>query len=88
MEFSLNEISLIGRLSFEVFSRLRLIKIFKVEGVKVTCNNFTLLNLMLIIFGPTHEETLTIQLLVLQVCTQIMSILAFGLHFHSTYMYN
>lgn len=67
VEFSMNEISSIGRMCFAVFVKLRLIKVERKSENTVKCNNLTLLNLMLILFGSCSEETLTIRLLALQV---------------------
>lgn len=67
VEFSLSELPHVGRIFFELFQRLHLIKVIKRKGDHITCNNFTLINLMLLMFGPTYEETLTTRLLILQV---------------------
>lgn len=67
VEFSMNEISVIGKISFAILVKLRLIKVEQKKGNVVKCNNFTLLNLILILFGSCSEETLTIRLLLIQV---------------------
>ena len=50
------------------------VTIIKDEGQEdvVECNNLTLINFILKLLGPMHEQTLTVFLLVLQVlCTMI-----------------
>lgn len=37
------------------------------DGAFTECNNMTLINLLLKVFGPTHERNLTLLLLLLQV---------------------
>lgn len=37
------------------------------DGVFTECNNMTLINLLLKVFGPMHERNLTLLLLLLQV---------------------
>lgn len=34
----------------------------------IECNNMTLINLVLKFLGPTHERTLTVIMLIIQVC--------------------
>lgn len=65
-EFSLSKISKTGKTFFEIFNKFGLIRVER-NGNNIKCNNFTLLNLVLILFGPCNEETLTIRLLTLQV---------------------
>lgn len=67
VEFSLNDISFLGKLCFEILDKFHLIKVSERRGMTVKCNNLTLLNLMLIVFGPVSEEMLTVRLLILQV---------------------
>ncbi|XP_003373566.1 UDP-N-acetylglucosamine--dolichyl-phosphate N-acetylglucosaminephosphotransferase [Trichinella spiralis] len=44
-------------------------KVQLVDGVEtVTCNNFTLINLLLKFYGPTHEKVLVVRLLIIQLC--------------------
>ncbi|XKL63118.1 hypothetical protein PGB90_005482 [Kerria lacca] len=72
VEFSLNEISLIGKICFGILQKFHLIKVYRKDNIKVKCNNLTLLNITLVIFGSMHEEMLTTKLLMLQIiCTGI-----------------
>lgn len=36
----------------------------------IECNNMTLINLVLKFLGPTHERTLTVIMLIIQVCVR------------------
>jgi len=57
----------LGKLVLRVFQLLRLAKVVDGEEGEVEVNNLTLINLVLLWRGPTHEEALTRCLLVLQV---------------------
>lgn len=39
----------------------------------IECNNMTLINLVLKCLGPTHERTLTLIMLIIQVCIRPLS---------------
>lgn len=67
IEFSLDSISLFGKLCFAILDHFHLIRVVERRGQKVKCNNLTLLNVMLVVFGQVSEELLTIRLLMLQV---------------------
>lgn len=74
VEFYDKDLSLIGKLIFIVFRIFRLIKVTetvesdrKKEAIKYTSSNFTIINLYLTIMGPTRENVLTRNLIVLQV---------------------
>lgn len=72
----------LGRLIYHIFKRLRLIHVTKPADNAASaqqepfleCNNFTLINFVLKICGPMHEQRLTILLLLFQV---VCSALAF-----------
>ncbi|XP_066154332.1 UDP-N-acetylglucosamine--dolichyl-phosphate N-acetylglucosaminephosphotransferase [Euwallacea fornicatus] len=67
--FKYAELSTLGKFTLNLFRVLRLIRWEEKEGVVVT-NNFTLINLILLYFGPMHEAKLTTVLLAVQVlCT-------------------
>ena len=70
VEFKLSELKLDGRFFLKLF---RLLKIVKYQNVTkdgeeyVEINNLTLINFILYIFGPLHEQTLTVVLLLVQI---------------------
>jgi UDP-N-acetylglucosamine--dolichyl-phosphate N-acetylglucosaminephosphotransferase len=56
--------------SLQVAENLRLVTVHHGEnedGAFTECNNMTLINLLIKIFGPIHEKNLTLLLLLLQV---------------------
>jgi len=62
---------------------------FQVEYEKdgemyVECNNLTLINLMLKFFGPMHEQSLTILLILIQI---IFSFIAFFIRYPLALMF-
>ncbi|TRY74710.1 hypothetical protein TCAL_09186 [Tigriopus californicus] len=76
-----------GRWILYVFRMARVIhyrEFVKEEEVWVECNNMTLINLVLRICGPMHEQTLTIVLLVFQV---FCSVLAFFIRYPLAYLF-
>lgn len=69
-KFKAKDLKLLGKLF------LRVCKVFKAvdfeeglgeDGKEMQCNNLTLINFFLLIFGPLHERTLTSYLLMFQV---------------------
>ena len=61
-----------------ILRTFRLVKYKQINAETFECSNLTIINLMIVFFGPTHEKTLTKRLLILQfVCT----ILAFGIRY-------
>ena len=64
--FSANEIGFLGHLILQVFSKLHLIDV-KTDDKQLVVNNFTIINFLLIKFGPVHEAHLTTILLFIQV---------------------
>jgi len=71
-EFRLEDLNTPGRLMVTVLRKLRLISWHtKADGI-VRTNNFTLINFVLVIFGPVHERVVTQMLMGFQVlCTLI-----------------
>lgn len=67
--FKYSDLNVLGKLVFNIFKSFRLIQWEEKGGVIVT-NNFTLINLVLIYFGPLHEARLASFLICIQVfCT-------------------
>ncbi|XP_075226071.1 alg7 dolichyl-phosphate N-acetylglucosaminephosphotransferase [Lycorma delicatula] len=80
-----DELSFIARFILKIFSMFRLID-FKTEKKVYEINNMTLINFLLIWFGPTHEAKLTTVLLIVQVlCTCIAFIIRYPL---ASYFYD
>lgn len=70
--FNKNELGILGKIFVQVFKTFRLISWSEKADGTVTTNNFTLINLVLVLRGPTHESTTTKILLMLQVfCTVV-----------------
>ncbi|KRZ77284.1 putative endochitinase [Trichinella papuae] len=80
--FRCDELSFFGKHVMRLYTALGLVstKVQLVDGVEtVTCNNFTLINLLLKVYGPTHEKVLVVRLLIIQV---LCNIFAFFLRFY------
>ncbi|VVC33593.1 Glycosyl transferase, family 4,UDP-GlcNAc-dolichyl-phosphate GlcNAc phosphotransferase [Cinara cedri] len=69
-----NNISTIGKMCIKLMLIFKIIHVEeKIDG-NIKCNNLTLINLCLLLIGPTNEKTLTIILLIIQI---VCSLLAF-----------
>ncbi|CAD7956531.1 unnamed protein product [Amoebophrya sp. A25] len=86
------ELSGLGRLFFGLYRTLRLCKVEEIRGAEAGAkkayrmSNLTLINFVLYVLGPMHEETLVIVLLLLQTA---FSAFAFWLrYFVSTLLYS
>ncbi|GIY23418.1 UDP-N-acetylglucosamine--dolichyl-phosphate N-acetylglucosaminephosphotransferase [Caerostris extrusa] len=81
--FKENSLPFLGHFSLFIAKTFRLVHIKEItkDGeVYLECSNFTVINYMLKIFGPTHERTLTIYLLAIQVlCSCIAFSIRYGL---------
>lgn len=66
-EFNKNNISPIGNMCLKLFSIFKIIHIEEKSDGNFKCNNLTLINLCLLLTGPTNEQKLTIILLIVQV---------------------
>ncbi|KAM6159291.1 UDP-N-acetylglucosamine--dolichyl-phosphate N-acetylglucosaminephosphotransferase isoform 1-T1 [Rhynchocyon petersi] len=69
-KFKTKSLSFLGTFILKVAESLRLVKVHQSEskdGTFTECNNMTLINLLLKVFGPIHERNLTLLLLLLQV---------------------
>lgn len=79
VQFSANEIGPIGHFILKAFSKLSIAKV-RFEGKNIVSNNLTLINFLLIKFGPLHESHLTIALLCVQVvCSGLAFIIRYPL---------
>ena len=69
-QFKRSDLGLWGQLTLDTLSMLRLVTVETGVGDKkdeIRVNNFTIINFVLRLTGPTHEQTLTLYLLLLQV---------------------
>ncbi|KRY21617.1 putative endochitinase [Trichinella patagoniensis] len=67
--FRCDQLNFTGKHVMRLYTALGLVstKVQLVDGVEtVTCNNFTLINLLLKFYGPTHEKVLVVRLLIIQ----------------------
>lgn len=79
-QFRLSELGILGRICVKIFKLLRIIDWKEDADGITTTNNFTLINLTLVVCGPTHEKRLTTYLLLIQVlCTCIAFIIRYPL---------
>lgn len=75
-KFKTKSLSFLGTFILKVAESLRLVTVHRGEsedGAFTECNNMTLINLLLKIFGPTHERNLTLLLLLLQVLSSAVT---------------
>lgn len=85
-EFNKKDLGLLGTIFVQVFKTLRLISWSEKPDGTVTTNNFTLINLVLVLRGPTHERTTTQFLLGFQLfCTVLAFVIRYPL---ASYFYD
>ncbi|EDW75616.1 uncharacterized protein Dwil_GK23958 [Drosophila willistoni] len=75
-EFKLEELNPLGRLMVTILRKLKLISWQEVstDGL-VRTNNFTLINFVMVLFGPTHERVVTQILMGFQVLCTLMALI-------------
>ncbi|KAK1155973.1 UDP-N-acetylglucosamine--dolichyl-phosphate N-acetylglucosaminephosphotransferase-like isoform X1 [Acipenser oxyrinchus oxyrinchus] len=81
-KFKSRDLSKLGELLLKVASALRVVEVrrgLEEDGEFMECNNLTLINFVLKLIGPTHERTLTVIMLLIQV---LGSAVAFGIRYH------
>lgn len=79
-QFRYSELGLLGKLFVRIFKCLRIIRWNEDKTGIVTTNNFTIINLTIVLCGPKHENQLTKYLLGVQVlCTCIAFIIRYPL---------
>lgn len=79
-QFKVDELNIIGRLCVKIFRLMRIIDWNETDNGVVTTNNFTLINFLLIVMGPQHEQRLTYYLLIVQImCTMVAFIVRYPL---------
>uniref|UniRef100_A0A182PPJ7 UDP-N-acetylglucosamine--dolichyl-phosphate N-acetylglucosaminephosphotransferase n=1 Tax=Anopheles epiroticus TaxID=199890 RepID=A0A182PPJ7_9DIPT len=66
-QFRVDELNPLGRLCYQVFRTLRLVRCeIDRDGKTVTCNNFTIINFCILLTGPIREDRLNRLLVVFQ----------------------
>lgn len=79
-DFDKNELNMLSRLMVTVLKSLKLITWQEMPDGKVKTNNFTLINFVLLVFGPVHEKILTQMLMGFQIlCTVLALIIRYPL---------
>lgn len=79
-QFRYQDLNILGRICVNIFRTLRIIEWNESKDGVVTTNNFTLINFLLILLGPQHEQRLTYYLLSVQVvCTLIAFVIRYPL---------
>lgn len=69
-----NDIGGLAKLMLKTLSLLRLIELREPpKSTNQQCSNLTLINLMLVLFGPMHESKLTRLLLIVQFCATLIA---------------
>ncbi|XP_075822332.1 UDP-N-acetylglucosamine--dolichyl-phosphate N-acetylglucosaminephosphotransferase [Microtus pennsylvanicus] len=75
-KFKTKSLSFLGTFILKVAENLRLVTVHRGEdedGAFTECNNMTLINLLLKVFGPIHERKLTLLLLLLQILSSAVT---------------
>lgn len=79
-QFKYDELRPLGKLFVKLFRMVRLIEWNEDKNGVVTTNNFTLISLLLVHLGPTHEKELTNYLLYIQMfCTCVAFVIRYPL---------
>lgn len=73
-QFRYKDLNILGKLFVRLFKMLHLIRWEEstADGI-ITTNNFTLINFMLLILGPTHEQQLTNVLVGIQIACTVLA---------------
>ncbi|KOC66258.1 UDP-N-acetylglucosamine--dolichyl-phosphate N-acetylglucosaminephosphotransferase [Habropoda laboriosa] len=71
--FNKKDIGFIGKLIIWIFRKLYIIKWQEDKEGVISCNNFTLINFVLIKIGPMKESSLTVTLLLIQVVSSLLA---------------
>lgn len=75
--FKSSEISWLGNFIIKLLEFFRVLDVRRgvgEDGLYTECNNMTLINLILLVIGPTHEARLTTILIIFQVLTSILGL--------------
>lgn len=72
-EFHVDELNILGRIMVTVFKALKIISWQQLPDGRVITNNFTLINFVMVVFGPVHEKVVTQMLMGVQVCCTVLA---------------
>lgn len=72
-QFKYKDLNILGKICVNIFRFVRIIEWHETTDGVVTTNNFTLINFLLILLGPQHEQRLTYYLLGVQVCCTLVA---------------
>ncbi|XP_046805234.1 UDP-N-acetylglucosamine--dolichyl-phosphate N-acetylglucosaminephosphotransferase [Lucilia cuprina] len=72
-EFNKNELNILGKIMVTILKTFKLITWQEMPDGRVITNNFTLINFVLVVFGPVHEKVVTQMLMAVQVCCTILA---------------
>ncbi|XP_034474386.1 UDP-N-acetylglucosamine--dolichyl-phosphate N-acetylglucosaminephosphotransferase [Drosophila innubila] len=73
-EFRMDELSKLGRLMVTVLRTFRLVSWQEQPDGRIVTNNLTLINFVLVIFGPVHERVATQMLMAFQVLSTMLAL--------------
>jgi len=73
-EFRMDELGKLGRLMVTVLRTLRLLSWQEQPDGRIVTNNLTLINFVLVIFGPVHERVATQMLMAFQVLSTMLAL--------------
>ncbi|XP_011500392.1 PREDICTED: UDP-N-acetylglucosamine--dolichyl-phosphate N-acetylglucosaminephosphotransferase [Ceratosolen solmsi marchali] len=71
--FRKNDLNILGKLIMSIFKAFKIVQWQEDSEGVVTCNNLTILNFVLILFGPLKESTLTKILLIIQIAGTMLA---------------
>ena len=81
-QVDIGDASSLGNLVIDIFTYLGLLEHGKNEEGHETVNNFTLINLVLVKFGPMREDRATMCIIAIQI---VCSLLAFAIRYPLTW---
>lgn len=72
-EFCKDELNVLGRLMVTILKTFKLITWQEMPDGRVITNNFTLINFVLVVFGPVHEKVVTQMLMGVQIACSLLA---------------
>ncbi|XP_058801676.1 UDP-N-acetylglucosamine--dolichyl-phosphate N-acetylglucosaminephosphotransferase-like isoform X2 [Phymastichus coffea] len=73
MVFKISDLNVLARFIMRVFKTFKVVNWREDKDGTITCNNLTLINFVLIVFGPMREPTLSTVLLAIQVAGTVLA---------------
>ncbi|XP_073825393.1 alg7 dolichyl-phosphate N-acetylglucosaminephosphotransferase [Musca autumnalis] len=85
-EFRKDELNILGKVMVTILKTLKLITWQEMPDGRVITNNFTLINFVLVVFGPVHERVVTEMLMGVQIfCSLVAFVIRYPL---ASYVYD